>query len=351
MRRDVLPGACDNLRQEMKGSRRKIAGAGLRSPLSVLVWLLVAAVSVSAAVETDLSKNGISLSVSASPDRVDMARDFEVVIRAVAPAGTTVSVPDIRDRFRGFSVAEDFAEEPVTGADGSVTVVSSWRLVPKPCEKVYKLLPFAVTLMKNAGTPGEETDSFYTAPVYFGNPEPRKIVTGGIEVDPKKDLPPLSWKLVRWCALALLSVVAAAYGVWRLVRLVARKVREHRMSPIERAMLELGRLLEKGLPGRGRYKDFYVELTMVVRRYIQRRHDVRAPNLTTDEFLRTAAENPAFTREALEGLRQFLESADMVKFAGVEATADMADSATDKARDYLNADSKIKVRKNTEGGA
>ena len=125
------------------------------------------------------------------------------------------------------------------------------------------------------------------------------------------------------------------------------------MSPIERAMLELGRLLEKGLPGRGRYKDFYIELTMVVRRYIQRRHAVRAPNLTTDEFLRAAAATPAFTREALEGLRQFLESADMVKFAGVEATPDMADSATDRARDYLNTDSKVKLQKTatSEGGA
>ena len=79
---------------------------------------------------------------------------------------------------------------------------------------------------------------------------------------------------------------------------------------------------------------------MVVRRYIQRRHSVRAPNLTTDEFLRAASENPAFTREALEGLKQFLESSDMVKFAGVEATPEMADSATDRARNYLNTDSR-----------
>jgi hypothetical protein len=34
----------------------------------------------------------------------------------------------------------------------------------------------------------------------------------------------------------------------------------------------------------------------------------------------------------------------MVKFAGVEATPDMADSATDRARSYLNADSKIKIQ-------
>jgi hypothetical protein len=247
-------------------------------------------------------------------------------------------------------VAEDFAEEPLAGPDGDMTYVSSWRLVPKPCEKVYKLLPFVVTLVKSTGD-AQVTDSFYTAPVYFGNPAPRETVTGGIEVDPKRDMPPLSWKLVRWCALALLAAFSIIYAIWWIARKIAQKVREHRMSPIERAMLELSRLLEKGLPGRGRYKDFYVELTMVVRRYIQRRHAVRAPNLTTDEFLRAASENPAFTREALESLRHFLESADMVKFAGVEATPDMADSATDRARSYLNADSKIKVQSaGTEGG-
>ena len=221
-------------------------------------------------------------------------------------------------------------------SDGSTTYVSRWRLVPKPCEKVYRLAPFVVTVLRD-GTP---SSSFYTAPVYFESPTARESVTGGIEVDPKKDLPPLSWRLVRILAYILFAVAAVVVAVWWTVRKILQKIKEHRMSPIERAMLELDRLLKKGLPGRGRYKDFYVELTMVVRRYIQRRHAVRAPNLTTDEFLRAAAENPAFTREALTDLKQFLESADMVKFAGVEATPEMADDATDKAKGYLTTDSR-----------
>ena len=161
-----------------------------------------------------------------------------------------------------------------------------------------------------------------------------------MEVEPKRDLPPLSWKLVGVCGAILAAfalVVALAYLAIRKIRTM---VRIHRMSPIERAMYELEQLLKKGLPGRGFYKDFYVELTMVVRRYIERRHDVRAPNLTTDEFLRAARENPAFTREAIAELTNFLESADMVKFAGVEATPEMADAATGKARNYLETDNK-----------
>ncbi len=310
-----------------------LAGMAVR-----LLALAVAAgaMPLRADVTTDLSKGGVSLTVTSAPDRVDVSRDFEVTVTAVAPPDTKLSMSDLRDRFRGFSVAEDFTEEPIAGADGGTTYVSRWRLVPKPCEKVYRLAPFVVAVIRGTGAP----ETFYTAPVYFEGPAARETVTGGIEVAPKKDLPPLSWKLVRWCALALAAFAAFVVCVWWVVRKILQKVREHRMSPIERAMLELDRLLKKGLPGRGRYKDFYVELTMVVRRYIQRRHAVRAPNLTTDEFLRAAAENPAFSREALAELKHFLESADMVKFAGVEATPEMADSATDKAKDYLTTDSR-----------
>ena len=109
------------------------------------------------------------------------------------------------------------------------------------------------------------------------------------------------------------------------------------MSPIERAWVELDRLLKKGLPGRGRYKDFYVELTMVVRRYVQRKYGIKAPHLTTEEFLRNNR-IVELSNNRISELKAFLESADMVKFAGVEATPEMADEATDSARGYLKSD-------------
>ena len=111
------------------------------------------------------------------------------------------------------------------------------------------------------------------------------------------------------------------------------------MSPIERAWVELDRLLKKGLPGRGRYKDFYVELTMVVRRYVQRKYGIKAPHLTTEEFFAQLQNTNTQTLDNSNTLRRFLESADLVKFAGVEATPEMADEATDSAKGYLKSDS------------
>ena len=286
-----------------------------------------------AATVLEMSRGGVDLKVDSDLTQIDPAKSVFLRIELKAPSDRNATLPDLRDRVVGFSLAEEFAEEPKTGTDGAVTQVMNWRLLPEPCAAVYKIRPFVVKVSPKmfSAQSDEGKYSFVAGPLYFEAPAAREPVTGAMEADPKRDLPPLSWKLVGWIALALAGLAAVATAVVFLVKYLARRIKEHRMSPIERAWVELDRLLKKGLPGRGRYKDFYVELTMVVRRYIQRRYGIRAPHMTTEEFLREARPS--------DELRRFLESADMVKFAGVEATPEMADDATDSARDYLKSDS------------
>ena len=289
----------------------------------------------------DLSRDGVGLVVDAEPETVDLARDFYVTVTLTTPPGVTASLPDLRDRFRGFKVAEDFVEEPVTDKDGRTTSVTRWRLEPNPLaegdeRRRYRLAPFVVTV-------GDGT--FATAPVFFAPPSAREAVSGDIEIDPSRDLPPFSWKLVGICAAAVavaLAVLAVAYLIFRKIRTA---VRVYRMSPVERAFYELDKLLRKDLPARGLYKDFYVELTMVVRRYIGRQHGVRAPNLTTEEFFDATRNTPSFPQSTLDLLIDFLRRADMVKFAGVESTTEMADGAIRSARSYLSKDHEITTRK------
>ena len=297
-----------------------------------MIGILIA----TALIET--SQGGIDLKVESETKVIDPARSVFLTMELKVPHDCTATMPDLRDRVVGFSLVEDFAEEPRKEKDGSTVQVTNWRLVPEPCADVYKIKPFVVK-----GSPkiwkaqsDEGKFSFIGGPIYFENPATREPVTGGMETDPKKDLPPLSWKLVLGAGCLVLGVVVVGFLIWFAIRYVARRVKEHRMSPIERAWVELDRLLKKGLPGRGRYKDFYVELTMVVRRYVQRKYGVKAPHLTTEEFLREFRDEGRGMRDEL---RKFLESADMVKFAGVEATPEMADEATDSAKGYLKSDS------------
>ena len=278
----------------------------------------------------ETQQGGVGFSVESETAVIDPAKSVFLRVELNTPSDRRAVSPDLRERLVGFSVAEDYAEPPRTNKNGTVSQSVNWRLVPEPCAAEYKIKPFVVDVDGGAA-------SFVGGPIRFEPPASREPVTGGMEADPDRDLPPLSWKLAGMIALCILAAGVLAFAVYRLVKFAVQKVKEHRMSPIERAWVELERLLKKGLPGRGRYKDFYVELTMVVRRYIQRKYGIRAPHLTTEEFLAEVVAGGE-RLSSPERLRRFLESADMVKFAGVEATPDMADEATESARGYLKDD-------------
>ena len=270
----------------------------------------------------NFSDGALEYTLEAETQQIDPARSVFIEAKLVRPKDVNIESPDLRERARGFSLAEDHAAEPVELKDGRMCETVEWRLVPEPAADEYKIAPFAIG-GKVAG------------PVYFTPPGPGPAVTGAFELDPKKDFPPLSWRLV-WKVLGALAGLAlvCALVVWALKKLV-RKVKEHRMSPIERAWAELGDLLKKNLPRKGKYKDFYVLLTRVVRRYIQRKYGVKAPHMTTEEFFKAFDAGSAKSKSAL---MEFLEGADMVKFAGVDATPEMAEAATSSAREYLRGD-------------
>ena len=276
------------------------------------------------------SNNGVDVTLSSECDAVDPARSVFVDLKIVSPGDVEVIQPDLGARARGFSTVENVADEPYVNDEGRRIVHSQWRLVPEPCAKEYKIAPFAVKTKSGA--------SFVAGPVYFKNPSDRADVSGEMQINPQKDPPPFSWRLVGRYALMLSGLLAAAAIVWILIRYVSRRVKEHKMTPVERAWVELERLIRRNLPRSGKFKDFYVELTLVVRRYIQRKHGLKAPHLTTEEFFAEAEKVPSFPQKAIPGLMEFLNAADMVKFAGVKATLDLADDAANSARAYIVAD-------------
>ncbi len=279
-----------------------------------------------------IQKGGVDLRLDSDTKVVDPGRSVFVTLTLKTAPSVAIEPPDLRSRTRGFSLAEDFASEPITQTDGSVVQTINWKFIPEPCADEYKIAPFAVVQK------GADNLSFVAGPVYFEKPLSREAVTGGFEVNPQKDLPPLSLKLLTLASALLVMACGILTGIYYLLKYLVRCVKEHQMSPIERAWVELDRLLKRELPQRGKFKDFYVELTMIVRRYIQRKYGIRAPNLTTEEFFAELRSSGQSQVPHLSDLESFLESSDMVKFAGIEATSEMASAATESARNYLKND-------------
>ncbi len=117
-----------------------------------------------------------------------------------------------------------------------------------------------------------------------------------------------------WLVMLGLAAVGGAALLWCWRRRRRKAAEAKPLSPGELAYLELERLLEQGLAERD-VKLFYVELTAVVRRYIERTTGILAPEQTTEEFLREITRKETFAADERGRLKHFLESADLVKFA------------------------------------
>jgi hypothetical protein len=116
-----------------------------------------------------------------------------------------------------------------------------------------------------------------------------------------------------------------AWWFWRR-RHQQQEQLEQIKSPRELAYLELQQLLQDNWAELD-VKRFYVELTGAVRRYIERTTGILAPEQTTEEFLREIGQRDTFVADERLRLQEFLESADLVKFAAHQPrTEDLQES-------------------------
>jgi hypothetical protein len=139
------------------------------------------------------------------------------------------------------------------------------------------------------------------------------------------------WWLV---GVLLIATVGAAYFLRSRTKVRAANV--YQPTPEEIAHSQLASLLAEDLPSQGMFKDFYLRLTGIVRHYIEGITSLRAPEQTTEEFLREMGQKEVFSREQSKGLKEFLEAADMVKYAAQRPDASQVESSIHRAKEFID---------------
>jgi len=139
----------------------------------------------------------------------------------------------------------------------------------------------------------------------------------------------------RWLtALAALGIVAAMAGLsFYLKRL---SVERARVTAYDRAIQRMAALEQRGFPSSGEADAWYVELSDIVRHYLEDRYGVRAPELTTEEFLQEARGSAELTGAHRELLSSFLERCDQVKFAAYHPEQAESQDALASSRRFLD---------------
>ena len=120
-----------------------------------------------------------------------------------------------------------------------------------------------------------------------------------------------------WIALAILAALAAAFLALRKI-LTTPRTFLHMPPPVpphEIALNALADLRAKGWIETLQIEPFYVALSGIVRRYLEGRFGLRAPERTTEEFIRDALTSRKLSDAHRDLVAGFLEQSDLVKFA------------------------------------
>ena len=138
------------------------------------------------------------------------------------------------------------------------------------------------------------------------------------------------WGIFRWVLLAVLLAGVGVAGYYLITYLQRRKLEEagnevvtEPLRPAEEVALEkLDAIKEEKIWQQGQVKEYYTQLTDVVREYIARRFEVSSVEQTSDETLRDIRPLLSERKDLYDQLRKMLTLADLVKFAKWSTTPD-----------------------------
>ena len=111
--------------------------------------------------------------------------------------------------------------------------------------------------------------------------------------------------------LGLAAILAAAYWLWKRRQPANVTNAPPPPTPYELAIRALQQLREENPP----VEEFYTRLSDIVRRYLEGRFHLRAPERTTEEFLYEVSQDNTLAQEHKDLLGAFLQESDLVKFA------------------------------------
>lgn len=132
-------------------------------------------------------------------------------------------------------------------------------------------------------------------------------------IKPPVEIPnPWLWALWIGGALIVVWIMGAAFAIW-----LATKKRRAIPVPVPPHVRARQRI-DAALQLIGDPRAFCIAVSDAVRIYLEERFTLRAPERTTEEFLRDLQKTAALTLQQKASLAVFLEQCDLVKFARFE---------------------------------
>jgi hypothetical protein len=284
---------------------------------------------------TQVERGPVKITVEVDPKKARLSDEPILTVTVEAAPGIEVEMPPFGESLGAFLV-RDFREPlPEESSEGQI-LKQIYTLEPTETGEL-SIYPIPFTFKDNRPEGDGKEHSVETEGLTVEIASPLAGSAPDLaELNPPegpKELPAAPMSLAWYIVGAALVILAALILVSRK-RKKEEAALEKKLSPKELAYLELQELLELNLIERD-IKLFYVELTGIVRRYIERTTGIRAPEQTTEEFLHEIGRKPVFSDEESGRLQRFLEAADLVKFAAFQPGRNEVENSFQRAKIFV----------------
>ncbi len=160
------------------------------------------------------------------------------------------------------------------------------------------------------------------------------VLPRGVKLTDIKDIKgvlyPFSWfRLFLW-------VLAVSVGLWIIVKLILKLIFKKAPPefPHEIALGEMEAASKEFASGGG-VKDYYVRISDAVRRYIESVFSLKAPEMTTQEFLMSLSSSSKLQAAHKDLLAIFMKACDLVKFAKYKPSRNDIESVFNTAKKFI----------------
>jgi hypothetical protein len=246
---------------------------------------------------------------------------INLTIKVKYDEGITVSNPLIKDNFKDIEVIK--VEEPVLLEENGKQIVEFKYIV-----SVYDSTDISISGIPVGYKTGNDTllQTVNTNPVYF--------TVHTVPVKPEEEIKdvkepikiPLDWKTILLYLLIIIAIAGLAYFLYKRYKKKHEgeeiKQTEPRIPSYITALNSLHQLEEEKLWQKGKVKEYHSKITEIIRRYFEDRFYLPALELTTSEAMIRLKERYD-TAEILQATDEFLNNADLVKFAKYNPVPDL----------------------------
>jgi hypothetical protein len=273
----------------------------------------------------------VTATIQLSPKQIKLGDPIQLQLEVLAQPNVEIELPPFGEALGRFQISNFQPRERIND-DGSMYASQTYTL-QAPMSGLQRVPSLRVIFRDKRPDKESEEQEILTEEISV-------MITGLLEEDAplnfqaargslanKIDIPLWLWGL--GVGLPLLGfgwVFRKKYTVWKKAEIIR--------NSYEQALESLLALQQNHKQSDG-IDIFYAKLSMIVRRYLEARFGLHAPELTTQELLNKAQASSVLSTQHQLFLKGFLERCDAIKFAQALSSIEEANNEIHRVRTFL----------------